>query len=226
MISVIIPTLNEERALPGTLAAVLAQSCDWEVIVVDGGSDDDTERVVDEHRGRLSALVWLVSERGRARQLNRGAAEAAGDWLLFLHADTRLPEGALTSIVDLPDRVRAGCFRQRFGSDSRLLQVLSWFHNRRFSVTHIAYGDQAMFVERRLFWELGGFPDRPMEDIAFGLKLRVVTRPRMLPLTVVTDARKFDQMGHWRALGSAIGLLIRFRLGGDVEKDAFFDDYR
>jgi hypothetical protein len=83
-----------------------------------------------------------------------------------------------------------------------------------------------MFVHRVLFQELGGFPIRPMEDIAFSLALRTATTPIMLPAFVTTDARKFDQMGHWRALFGAVILLMRFRLGTDVSDDRFFGSYR
>lgn len=226
MISIIIPTLDEERALPATLEAVLNQGGSFEALVVDGGSEDNTREVVERDAAQHPQLCWLTVDRGRARQLNFGSERAKGDWLLFLHADTQLPEGALKSIGALPAKTRAGCFHQRFSGTSGLLRALSWFHNRRFQFTRVAYGDQAMFIRRELFRELGGFPDRKMEDVAFSLALRSVTRPVMLPLTVTTDSRKFDQMGHWRALGHAISLLLRFRFGGDLEQDPFFDPYR
>jgi rSAM/selenodomain-associated transferase 2 len=226
MISIVIPTLDEERALPITLDAVSSQTGNFEVLVVDGGSEDTTQEVVERYAAEHPKLHWLTADRGRARQLNAGAKQAQGDWFLFLHADTQLPEGALESIEALPAKNKAGCFRQRFSGSSRLLAALSWFHNRRFRVTRVMYGDQAMFIRRELFRELAGFPDRKMEDVAFSLTLRSVTQPLMLPLTVTTDARKFDQMGHWRALGRAIGLLLRFRFGADLERDPFFDSYR
>jgi len=226
MISIIIPTLNEERALPTTLASIVGQSGECEVIVVDGGSTDATHAVVARYRERLPDLDWIVSVRGRAVQQNVGAAQASGEWLLFLHADTRLPANGLAAIGRLSPEVCAGGFRQQFDSSSRLMRLLSILDNWRFHFTHILYGDQGLFLRRDLFLELGGFPDRPMEDVAFGLLLRSVTRPHLLPLTVLTDPRKFDQMGHWRALGRAIVLLIRFRFGAEIETDPFFDDYR
>lgn len=226
MISIVIPTLNEERALPATLDTVFAQTGAVEVLVVDGGSSDATRDVVDRYAMRHAQLRWIRAATGRAGQLNAGAERARGDWLLFLHADTRLPAGALESIEALSTRVRAGCFHQRFRSASRLLAVLSWLHNRRCQLTRVIYGDQALFIRRGLFHQLGGYPDRKMEDIAFSLVLRSVTRPVMLPLAVTTDARKFEQMGRWRALGRAVVLLLRFRLGAEIEDDPFFDAYR
>ena len=227
LVSVVIPTLDEERALPATLRSVLDQPVALEAIVADGASSDGTRRVVEDEVARDGRLRLLRSpRRGRAAQMNAGAAIAGGEWLLFLHADTLLPDAALTRIAKLPPEVRAGCFAQRFSGDNRLLRLLSWLHNRRFQVTRVIYGDQALFVRRELFDALGGFPERPMEDIAFGLALRRTTTPRMLPMSVVTDARKFDRLGHWRALGRAILLLVRFRLGADVAGDPFFTPVR
>ena len=226
MISIVIPTLNEEIAIPATLASVLDQREEHEIIVVDGGSEDGTPAIVGRTATRHHGLRMLVADRGRASQMNAGAAVACGEWLLFLHADTVLPEASLGRIAALPETVAAGCFHHRFSGTSPLLGALSWCHNRRFRVTRVIYGDQAMFVRRALFRELGGFPVTDMEDIAFSLALRSVTRPVMLPDSVITDARKFDQMGHWRALAHAVALLVRFRFGMNVSRDRFFEDYR
>jgi rSAM/selenodomain-associated transferase 2 len=226
VISVIVPTLNEQRALPATLESVAAQSVDCEVVVADGGSGDGTRAVVDWFAARQSAVRWVEAARGRARQMNAGAAVASGDWLLFLHADTVLPDRALARIEEQPATVWAGCFRHRFSGSRRILRLLSWLHNRRFEVTRVIYGDQAMFVRTGLFRELGGFPDCDMEDIAFSLALRRVTRPLMVPETVVTDARKFEAMGPLRATARSVSLLIRFRLRRNVAGDRFFGDFR
>jgi len=226
LISVIIPALNEERALPATLDAILAQSADLEVLVVDGGSVDRTPQIVEESSARHPRLRLLRTARGRALQMNAGADLARGDWLLFLHADTLLPQNGLTAIENQPETVQAGCFTHRFSGASAMLRVLSWFHNHRFGLTRVIYGDQAMFIRRDLFQKLEGFPVRPMEDIAFGLKLRAATLPVMLPEVVNTDSRKFDQMGHWRALAHSVFLLLRFRFGADVSRDRFFRNYR
>ncbi len=226
MISVIIPTLDEERALPATLDALLGQAGIFEVIVVDGGSGDRTREIVTDHSKRDSRIRLLESGRSRARQMNAGARDAAGEWLIFLHADTLLPAGALERIESQPHTVHAGCFHHRFSGSGRMLRVLSWFHNHRFFLTKVIYGDQGLFIRQRLFDALGGFPDRQMEDIAFGLKLRRTTRPVMVPETVITDSRKFEQMGPWRALAHAVWLLVRFRFDADIDGDTFFDEYR
>ena len=226
MITIIIPTLNEERALPATLDAVLAQPVELEVIVVDGGSVDRTRQIVEETSARDRRLRLLATDRGRGMQMNAGADAARGEWLLFLHADTLLPRDGLTMIVNQPEAIQAGCFTHRFSGAGAMLRILSWFHNHRFGLTRVIYGDQAMFIRRGPFEKLGGFPIRPMEDIAFGLRLRAVTRPIMLPGFVTTDSRKFDQMGHWRAVTHSVFLLLRFRFGADVSRDRFFCNYR
>jgi rSAM/selenodomain-associated transferase 2 len=226
MITVVIPALNEERAIAATLRSVLRQEGRPEVIVVDGGSEDRTTAIVAEIGTRHANLRLVEAGRGRARQMNAGAAVANGDWLLFLHADTLLPERALESIEAQPGTVVAGCFRQRFSTPSRVLAALSLMHNLRFRVTRVIYGDQAMFIRHAAFAELGGFPDHDMEDVAFGLRLRRVTTPVMLSHHVITGARKFDQMGHWRAVARSVSLLVRFRRGDDVSGDQFFDQYR
>ena len=226
LISIIIPALDEERALPATLDAVLAQPVELEVIVVDGGSVDCTVAIVETALAPDPRLQLLRAVRGRALQMNAGADVARGGWLLFLHADTLLPENGLTVIENQSEGVQAGCFTHRFSGAGTMLRILSWFHNHRFGITRVIYGDQAMFIRRRLFEKLGGFPVRPMEDIAFGLKLRAATRPVMLPEVVTTDSRKFDQMGHWRAVTHSVFLLLRFHFGADVSGDRFFRDYR
>ncbi len=226
MISVIIPTLNEELALPAALDAVLAQPVELEVIVVDGGSIDGTVAMVEAALAPDPRLQLLRAARGRALQMNAGAEVTRGEWLLFLHADTLLPGDGLTMIENQPEAIQAGCFTHRFSGAGAMLRILSWFHNHRFGLTRVIYGDQAMFIRRGLFEKLGGFPVRPMEDIAFGLRLRTVTRPIMLPGFVTTDSRKFDQMGHWRAVTHSVILLLRFRFGADVSRDRFFRNYR
>jgi len=226
LISIIIPALNEELALPATLDAILVQPVDSEVIVVDGGSVDQTPQIVEAAAARDHRLQILRAPRGRALQMNAGAGAARGDWLLFLHADTLLPQNGLGAIENQPETIQAGCFTHRFSGTSAMLRTLSWFHNHRFGVTRVIYGDQAMFIRRGLFQKLDGFPVQPMEDIAFGLELRAATVPVMLPEIVTTDSRKFDQMGHWRALAHSIFLLLRFRNGADVSGDRFFGNYR
>lgn len=225
MISVIIPTFNEEKALPSTLLHLLEQPGDYEVIVVDGGSDDQTCAIVQaEPRVRL-----LTAPKGRASQMNAGAKEARGEWVLFLHADTRLPEGTLTRLNAMePDlAIQAGGFLHRFSGGDWRLRLVSFLDNFRCRRTRIIYGDQALFVRRELFESLGRFPEQPiLEDVAFCEKLVSVTSPVLLTPPVLTDPRKFVAMGIWRSLARVllIILCVEFRL--PVLPRGFFQDVR
>ncbi len=225
MISVIIPAYNEEKALPATLEHLLRQRGDFEVIVVDGSSQDRTREVAHaQPRIRL-----LIAPKGRASQMNAGARVARGEWLLFLHADTLLPEHALQSLnaLETATQTQAGGFRHRFSGDDWRLRLISRIDNLRAQVTRIIYGDQAMFVRRGLFERLGGFPNQPnLEDIVFCQKLRSVTRPVLLNQHVVTDSRKFEQMGIWRSLGRCLAILLCHSLRLRRIPRAFFADIR
>jgi rSAM/selenodomain-associated transferase 2 len=222
LISVVIPAWNEERALPGTLRSVFAQTTSCEVIVADGGSSDGTGAIA-----AADTRIQLVSApKGRASQMNAGAQRARGEWILFLHADTWLPPGALSAIATLPPDVAAGCFRHRFSGRDWRLRLISRLHDWRFSVTGIIYGDQAMFVRRTLFDRLGGFPAvAHLEDVLFSEQLVPVTRPRMIDLTVETESRKFEQMGIWKSLGRVLVILACHELRLPVPT-RFFRDIR
>lgn len=223
MISIVIPALNEERALPGTLARVFEQAGAFEVIVVDGGSSDGTRAVAQGH----PAVRLVEAPRGRARQMNAGARAARGEWLLFLHADTLLPRDGLARIAGLPGEVDAGCFEQRFSGDDWRLALISRLHNFRCRRTGVMYGDQAMFIRRRVFESLGGFPDVAyLEDVIFTERLARLARPTLVPAEVVTDSRKFVQMGILRSLGRCLAILICYELRLPIPARAFFAPIR
>ena len=225
MISVIIPTLNEARALPQTLTHLFRQSGDFEVILVDGGSSDDTLAV---------ASVWpqvqiVTTPPGRAVQMNAGAAVASGELLVFLHADTRLPGGAITRLNDLERDadVAWGGFHQRFSSEARMLRVISWIHNLRCRLTNIFYGDQVIFVRRNLFGSVGGFPEMAeLEDIRLSEVLLEKGQPKFLGETVTTDSRKFEQMGPLRSFGRCLLILICYELRLPLAGRRFFAPIR
>ena len=229
MISVIIPFLNEAAALPDTLLHLARATAHWrdvEVIAVDGGSTDASRAVVASAAGMPPPRV-LVAERGRARQQNAGAAAARGDVLLFLHADTALPERALVAIADAASRVDFvyGGFHHRFSGDDWRLARISALHNYRCSKALTFYGDQALFVARKAFERVGGFPDRQVEDIALCERLRELGRPAFLPDEVVTSARKFEQMGVWRSFARVLAILLCRKTGRPLPQ-AFFADIR
>lgn len=226
MLSVIIPTLNEEKALPETLATLFRQTAGEEIIIVDGGSTDATEKICEQYPG----IRFISSEKGRAAQLNAGARSASGDILLFLHADTLLPDEALSTINQVIDQEKqeAGGFRHSFGYEDWRLRFISFLDNRRCLKTKIIYGDQAMFIKRNLFERLNGFPDvKIMEDIYFCEKLVQHTTPVILDSYVITDPRKFIKMGIWRSLYRVAAIQTRHELRLPVANDhPFFAEIR
>ncbi|MGD8802482.1 MAG: hypothetical protein PVG12_04810, partial [Gammaproteobacteria bacterium] len=143
------------------------------------------------------------------------------------HADTLLPDDALQTISVLPADVQGGGFTHRFSGSTRGLRLVSWLHNFRCRRTHVFYGDQAMFVRRQLFFELGLFPDEPiLEDLLFGEKLASATRPVMLDSTVITDSRKFEQKGVWLSLMRVLLILISHELRLPIPARRFFANIR
>lgn len=225
MISVVIPAFNEQRALPRTLDRLYAQPGEFEVILVDGGSSDGTRAIAERYPG----LQIATAPKGRASQMNAGAALARGEWLLFLHADTLLPGDALERILELPANVSAGGFRHRFSGSGFSLRLISLVDNIRCNASRIIFGDQAMFVRRSLFRRLGGFPDvERLEDVQFCDRLVKHTRPVLLDRAVVTDSRKFVEQGVWRSLVRVGVILMCVNLGRRLPDFSlrFFEDVR
>lgn len=225
MISVIIPAYNEEQALPATLRALVAQQGNYEVIVVDGGSCDRTVGVARS----FPAVQIITVSKGRAVQMNAGAKLATGEWLLFLHADTVLPPDAIQRLIGMESdaAVQAGGFMHQFSSDDWRLKVISFLDNFRCIRSRIIYGDQAPFVRRALFEQLGGFPNQPiLEDVAFCERLIKVTTPLLLSPPVITDARKFLKMGVWRSFIRVLLIILHVEFRLPVLPRAFFQDVR
>lgn len=224
MISIVMPVLNESRVLAATLVNVREQRGRFEVIVVDGGSADGSVAIA----WRCDGVRVLSAPRGRGAQMNAGARLARGDMLLFLHADTLLPAGAIAQLNALAAQGDVwGGFNHRFsGADHDWrLALISALHNWRCRKTNIVYGDQAMFVSRRLFERCGGFVEAPMEDIALSERLRECMPPTLLQARVVTNSRKFTQMGVWRSLWRVVSIVLRRRLRLSTES-AFFAEIR
>ncbi|GJL54902.1 MAG: glycosyl transferase [Nitrospirales bacterium] len=231
MIWVIIPTLNEEQALPATLQALLRQSGDFTVVVVDGSSTDHTPHLVANH----PHITLLTAPKGRASQMNTGAnyvrehRNSENDWLLFLHADTILPPDALTTLHQLEAQTtcQAGGFTHQFSGNDWRLGFISWLDNFRCTRSHIIYGDQALFVRQGLFERIGQFPNQPiLEDVAFGNTLLNYTIPHLLPSPVITDARKFLRMGIWKSLTRVLLIILHVEYGLPTLTPAFFQDIR
>ena len=206
-ISVIIPTLNEERTVMATLAHTAALGFD-ELIVVDGGSTDKTPSLVNSYRlsaqsSALSPVQWITSPPGRARQMNEGAKAGRGETLLFLHADTQLPDDA-KAIIDttLADRrIVGGRFDVQFDRPSMRGTIISKMMNWRSKLSGLATGDQALFVRRSIFEQMGGFADMPlMEDIEFSRRLKRKGATAALTATVTTSFRRWEQQGPLRTI--------------------------
>ena len=234
MISIIIPTYNEEKALPKTLQALLSQPGEFETILVDGGSTDRTRAVVADHisltqHSVLSTVQLITAPKGRASQMNAGAKEAKGEWLLFLHADTILPYGAIQRLNDMEtdQSIQAGGFMHQFSGDDWRLKCISFLDNFRCTRSRIIYGDQALFVRRTLFEQLGGFPNQPiLEDVAFCERLIKVANPLLLYPPVITDARKFIKMGIWRSFIRVLLIILHVEFRLPTLPRVFFQDVR
>lgn len=192
-LSIIVPVLDEAGIIADNLARLRRQvGPDTEILVVDGGSRDGTPA-----RAAPYAKV-LHAAPGRAGQLNAGARAAGGRWLLFLHADTLLPDGFASAPAEAQRLgLRAGVFRLHIAGRHPLLPVLSAGANWRTRWRAIFLGDQAPFVERELFEAAGGFPDQPLlEDLEFALRLkRLGVRLYFSPLRAQTSARRWEEGG-------------------------------
>jgi len=206
-ISVIIPTLNEERTIAATLAHTASLGF-AELIVVDGGSTDETPALLESYRlktqsSALSPVHWVTAPAGRARQMNEGAKASHGEVLLFLHADTQLPRDANTVINRaLADRrMVGGRFDVRFDRPSMWGTIISKTMNWRSRLSSLATGDQALFVRRPIFEQMGGFADMPlMEDIEFSGRLKQAGATAALTATVTTSFRRWEQQGPLRTI--------------------------
>ena len=205
MVTVIIPTLNEEQHVAAAVRSAFGAGAD-EVIVVDGGSSDATLG----RAGDAGARV-LASERMRAKQLNHGAREASGEMIIFLHADTLLPPGAAAAVA--ASGAEFGGFRIAFAERSLRLRWAAFAINLRTRITRQPWGDQAQFVRRRSF---AGFREIPiMEDYDFARRMK---RGVVLPLTVITSGRRFLEKGLLRTSAVNWRTILQFHLGADVEE--------
>ncbi|MGD9735985.1 MAG: TIGR04283 family arsenosugar biosynthesis glycosyltransferase [Solirubrobacterales bacterium] len=207
LVSVVVPVLDEAAALPALLDGLRTLDGTFEVIVVDGGSSDDTGALAATHPSRPTVVH---SPAGRARQMNMGASVAVGDVLLFLHADTRLPRHAYAHMTEaLADpKVLGGNFRLHFDGGDRFSQILgAWYALQRHS--GIYYGDSAIWLRRRTFDSLGGFRELAiMEDYDLARRLQRAGQTVCLPGPAITSARRWQGHGLTRTVGS--WMLIRW----------------
>jgi len=214
-ISIVIPTLNEEDTLVPTLRSAQRQA-PYEIVVVDGGSTDDTRAVARAHD-----VTVLQAPKGRASQMNRGAEASTGGILLFLHADTCLPPQGLTRIREAlaAPQAHAGTFRLQFDTPTPLLRVYAWC--TRWPWVRLCFGDRGQFVERAVFERVGGFPDWPIfEDLELAARLHAHGGFRFLDLAVTTSARRFRRHGLLRQQLRNLYLWGHYMLGTDPERVA------
>ncbi|MCG2580115.1 MAG: TIGR04283 family arsenosugar biosynthesis glycosyltransferase [Marinobacter sp.] len=225
-LSVIVPVWQEAATIAATLQHLVPlREAGHQVIVVDGGSDDGTLQLAEPLCDRV-----LLSGRGRACQMNAGAAVATGDVLLFLHADSHLPESTPAALERFhAGRNAWGRFNVRLSGKRPLFRVIEWFMNQRSWLTGIATGDQALFVRRSVFEALRGFKEIPlMEDVELSSRLRLVSRPYCVTDPVVTDSRRWEQGGAWRTIFLMWRLRWRYWRGESPETlaNAYRSDVR
>lgn len=202
IVSVIIPTLHEQDLLARTILHTAELGFD-EIVIVDGGSTDGTVAVAEACCAGLTGAHVITAPRGRASQMNEGAKVSRGEGLLFLHADTFLPPNAKALITSaLADSaIAGGRFDVRFDSSSPWGRIISTLMNIRSRWTGIATGDQAIFVRRSVFDQLGGFADIPlMEDIDFSRRLKRTGRIAALRQTVTTSFRRWETQGPLKTI--------------------------
>ena len=213
-LSIVIPALNEAAAIAATLQALQAlRGRGVELVLADGGSSDTTQTLAQPW---VDAVV--DAPRGRALQMNAGAARARADVLLFLHADTRLPPQADVLVLQALQGAGGGAcwgrFDVRIEGRPWMLRVVAALMNLRSRASGIATGDQAIFVTREAFIRVGGFPVQPlMEDIEISRRLKRLGRPACLGARVCTSGRRWEERGVWRTIVLMWGLRLAYWLG-------------
>ena len=212
-LAIVVPVLNEAANLPALHTHLQQIAVNAEVILVDGGSTDDTV-----HLARSAGLNVVHASRGRARQMNAGALATQAPHLLFLHADTQLPEAALARVQEALQHHAWGRFDVQIQGQAKMLRVVAALMNWRSRLTGIATGDQAMFMTRQAYVQAGGFPDQPlMEDIEMSAALKAISAPACLRHQVITSGRRWERRGVWRTIFLMWRLRLAYWLGAPAE---------
>lgn len=213
-ISIVIPVLNEAGQLAVKLQALQQHRERCQLLLIDGGSSDASPAIaaplVDE---------VLHSQRGRAKQMNCGAAQAEADVLLFLHADTQLPDDAVGLIMHaIADGYQWGRFDVVFDNPRPVFKLIAFMMNQRSRLTSIATGDQCLFVTRQAFLTVGGFPEIAlMEDIAISTQLKKHGKPCCLKAKVITSARRWQQHGVFKIILLMWRIRLAYFFGADPD---------
>jgi len=219
--SIIIPTLNEEKIIQSRLSALQKLKPECEIIIADGGSHDNTLALAGLYADKV-----VSSEPGRGIQMNNGARHATGDVLLFLHADTVLPDNALPLIKHALNSARQwGRFDICFSGRHFMFCVIAQMMNWRSALTGIATGDQAIFVTNMAFNEAGKYPEIGlMEDIALCGALKKISPPACLKAKVISSSRRWEVNGIYQTILLMWGLRLRYFFGSDPESLAYLYD--
>lgn len=212
-LAIVVPVLNEAANIPALCEHLQRIAPSAEVVLVDGGSTDDTLRLA-----RACGMTVVSAPRGRAQQMNAGAQATQAPHLLFLHADTQLPEQALNLVQDALQEQAWGRFDVHIQGQAKMLRVVAFFMNCRSRLTGIATGDQAMFMTRQAYDKVQGFRDQPlMEDIEMSVALKRISPPICLRQQVLTSGRRWEQRGVWRTMVLMWRLRLAYWLGTPAE---------
>ncbi|MEE7626283.1 TIGR04283 family arsenosugar biosynthesis glycosyltransferase [Methylobacter sp. Wu8] len=212
--SIIIPTLNEEKTIASCLLMLQPLRGNCEIIIVDATSGQSNVNYPHAH---LADKI-ITSAKGRARQMNIGASHASGDILIFLHADTYLPEHALQLIEQHLVNKQWGRFDIQLSGDHSMLNVIAWMMNLRSRLTGIATGDQVIFVTQKAFAAVGHYPEIAlMEDIALSKALKKISPPACLSAKVTSSGRRWDRYGLYRTILLMWSLRLRYFFGADPQ---------
>ncbi|KGM06288.1 Glycosyl transferase, family 2 [Methylophaga thiooxydans] len=212
LLAIIVPVLNEAKNLPALLSHLLPfHGRGVEIILVDGGSTDESVSII-----RGSPFKLVISERGRGKQMNAGARSSSAENLLFLHADTRLPDNADIRITSSLLTRHWGRFDVHIAGSHPLLKVIAFMMNWRSRLTGVSTGDQAIFMKRSAYDLVLGFPSQMlMEDIAISRELKQLSRPVCIDEKVSTSGRRWNEYGVWRTITLMWRLRFFYWLGTD-----------
>ncbi len=210
MISVIVPTHNEELFLQHCLDSVTAVSIDRQIIIVDGGSRDRTLNIARKYTEQVISLEGV----NLAEQLNRGASAAEGEILLFLHADSQPTPGSLEQLEHLSPNLIGGAFTMQLEGKKLFYRLLSMGGNLYCRLTGTYFGDRGIFVRKPVFEKMGGFSQLPiMADVEFSRRMRTYGKTALLKGPIISSSRKFDEEGAFHTLYLILYALLAYRFG-------------
>lgn len=216
LLSIVIPTLNSVKTIKPTLLSLsegITSGLIKELIISDGNSKDNIESLSKE-----IGAVFIKGKKGRGSQLHRGANQSSGQWLLFIHSDTFLPEGwSKIFLRHITNHENAGYCKLSFNDRSKMAKIISFGANLRSQIFKLPYGDQGLLISKKLYNEIGGYPNLPlMEDVVIAKLLK--QKIQSIPVTIKTSASKYQRDGWLKTSIRNITFLIKFKLGADPHK--------